>query len=111
MKLPGHESPKMTMRYVEVSLLDVGHEFRLATVQPRHLVPTPKVALASSVTPDMTGFPGSLNTSAVICRMVRPAVASTGSPIASPKLPRKRENSIRSKHGISGSDWPVNYPF
>jgi hypothetical protein len=30
MKLLGHESPQMTMRYVEVSLLDVEHEFRLA---------------------------------------------------------------------------------
>jgi integrase len=71
MKLLGHESPKMTMRYVEVSLLDVEHEFRLATVQPRHLVPTPKVALASSVTPDMTGFLGSLNTTQHVLEMFR----------------------------------------
>jgi hypothetical protein len=30
MKLLGHKSPNMTMRYLEVSLLDVQHEFELA---------------------------------------------------------------------------------
>ena len=42
MKLLGHKSPNMTMRYGEVSLLDVEHEFQLARLQPRHLVPTPR---------------------------------------------------------------------
>ena len=35
MKLLGHKSPNMTLRYVEVSLLDVEHEFQLARQQPR----------------------------------------------------------------------------
>jgi integrase len=71
MKLLGHESPKMTMRYVEISLLDVEHEFRLATVQPRHLVPTPKVPSASSVAPDLAGFLASLNTTQHVLEMFR----------------------------------------
>jgi integrase len=71
MKLLGHESPKMTMRYVEVSLLDVEHEFRLARQQPRYLVPTPKAPSASSVTPDLAGFLGSLNTTQHILEMFR----------------------------------------
>jgi integrase len=71
MKLLGHESPKMTMRYVEVSLLDVEHEFRLATVQPRHLIPTPRAPSPSSATPDMTGLLGSLNTTQHVLEMFR----------------------------------------
>jgi integrase len=39
MKLLGHLKPEMTMRYVEVSLLDLQREFHLARSQPRHLLP------------------------------------------------------------------------
>jgi integrase len=71
MKLLGHESPKMTMRYIEVTLLDVEREFRLATVQPRHLVPTPKVPSAYSVAPDLAGFLASVNTTQHVLEMFR----------------------------------------
>jgi integrase len=71
MKLLGHESPKMTMRYVEVSLLDVEHEFRLARQQPRHLMPQPKVPSASSATPDLAGFLGSLTAAQHVLEMFR----------------------------------------
>ena len=71
MKLLGHQSPKMTMRYVEVSLLDVEREFRMARQQPRHLAPTPKAPSASSVTPDLVGFLGSLNTTQHVLEMFR----------------------------------------
>ena len=46
MKLLGHTSPEMTMRYLEVALTDLQREFQLARSQPRHLVPQPKVPLA-----------------------------------------------------------------
>jgi len=39
MKLLGHLNPEMTMRYLEVSLLDLQREFHLAQSQPRHLLP------------------------------------------------------------------------
>ena len=71
MKLLGHESPKMTMRYVEVSLLDVQHEFQLARQHSRHLVPAPQVPAASSVTPDLTGFLASLQTAQHVLEMFR----------------------------------------
>jgi hypothetical protein len=57
--------------YVEVSLLDVEHEFQLARQQPRHLVPTPKAPSASSLTPDLAGFLGSLNTTQHVLEMFR----------------------------------------
>jgi hypothetical protein len=41
-RLHFRKSPNMTMRYGEVFLLDVEHEFQLARLQPRHLLPTPR---------------------------------------------------------------------
>jgi site-specific recombinase XerD len=36
MKLLGHQSPKMTMRYLDVSPADIEREFMLAQQHPRH---------------------------------------------------------------------------
>ena len=47
MKLLGHTSPRMTMRYVDVTLTDLQREFQLARSKPRHLAPQPKTSLAS----------------------------------------------------------------
>jgi site-specific recombinase XerD len=46
MKLLGHTSPEMTMRYLDVVLTDLQREFQLARSQPRHLVPQPKMPSA-----------------------------------------------------------------
>jgi hypothetical protein len=46
MKLLGHTSPRMTMRYVDVTLTDLQREFQLARFTPRHLAPQPKTSLA-----------------------------------------------------------------
>jgi site-specific recombinase XerD len=43
MKLLGHTSAEMTMRYLDVALTDLQREFQLARSRPRHLVPQPKV--------------------------------------------------------------------
>ncbi len=42
MKLLGHTSPEMTMRYLDVALNDLQREFELARSKPRHLAPQPK---------------------------------------------------------------------
>jgi integrase len=47
MKLLGHTSPEMTMRYLDVALTDLQREFQLARSKPRHLAPQPKAPLAS----------------------------------------------------------------
>jgi len=47
MKLLGHTSPEMTMRYVDVTLSDLRREFDLARSKPRHLAPAPKVPTVS----------------------------------------------------------------
>jgi integrase len=46
MKLLGHTSPEMTMRYLDVALTDLQREFELARSKPRHLVPQPKTSPA-----------------------------------------------------------------
>jgi integrase len=46
MKLLGHTSPEMTMRYLDVALTDLQREFQRARSQPRHLVPQPKMPSA-----------------------------------------------------------------
>jgi len=47
MKLLGHTSPEMTMRYVDVTLSDLRREFDLARSKPRHLTPPLKAPTAS----------------------------------------------------------------
>jgi integrase len=54
MKLLGHTSPRMTMRYVDVTLTDLQREFQLARSKPRHLAPQPKI----SHMPVRTGLDG-----------------------------------------------------
>jgi integrase len=54
MKLLGHTSPRMTMRYVDVTLTDLQREFELARSKPRHLAPQPKTSLV----PLRTGIDG-----------------------------------------------------
>ena len=54
MKLLGHTSPDMTMRYVDVTLTDLQREFQLARSKPRHLAPQPK----NSPAPLRTGLDG-----------------------------------------------------
>jgi site-specific recombinase XerD len=71
MKLLGHKTPAMTMRYLEVSLLDVQHEFQLARLQPRHLLPTPKIPSVTSATPDLSGLLDSIHLTQHVLEMFR----------------------------------------
>jgi hypothetical protein len=48
MKLLGHRSANMTLRYVEITRKDLQREFHLARQHPRHLIPLP----ASAAVPD-----------------------------------------------------------
>ncbi|HEY6345619.1 MAG TPA: tyrosine-type recombinase/integrase [Bryobacteraceae bacterium] len=54
MKLLGHRTANMTLRYVEVTQNDLQREFHLARQHPRHLVPVPAVAAPDS-DPDSAG--------------------------------------------------------
>ncbi len=54
MKLLGHTNPGMTMRYLDVTLIDLQREYQLARSKPRHLAPQPKTSSA----PVRTGLDG-----------------------------------------------------
>lgn len=64
----------MTMRYLEVSLLDVQHEFQLARQLPRHLLPTPKIPAVASATPNLSGLLDSLQLTQHVLEMFRRTV-------------------------------------
>ena len=69
MKLLGHQSPKMTMRYLDVSLADIEREFMLAQQHPRHLAPVPKSSFISSAS--QSGLVDSLRAAQHVLEMFR----------------------------------------
>ena len=71
MKLLGHASPKMTMRYLEVSLADVQREFQLARLEPRHLVPAPRAASVRAAAADLSSLLDSLQAAQHVLEMFR----------------------------------------
>jgi hypothetical protein len=68
MKLLGHTSPEMTMRYLDVALTDLQREFELARSKPRHLVPQPK---AFAPRPGLDGVIDSLLAAQHVLEMFR----------------------------------------
>jgi site-specific recombinase XerD len=48
MKLLGHNSSDMTMKYLDIALPDLQREFHSARLHPRYLVPQPKVVTGSA---------------------------------------------------------------
>jgi hypothetical protein len=70
MKMLGHSSADMTMRYLKITLPDVQREFHLARSQPRHLAPQPKAPTAT-VRADLPGLLESLRTSQHVLEMFR----------------------------------------
>jgi integrase len=72
MKLLGHLKADMTMRYVEVALLDVQREFSLARSQPRHMLPaSPAPASISSVQANFASLLDSLRFAQHVLEMFR----------------------------------------
>jgi hypothetical protein len=61
MKLLGHRTANMTLRYVEITQQDLQREFHAARRRPRHLIPLP----ASLPAPD----PATADSSAVVERL------------------------------------------
>ena len=48
MKLLGHNSPEMTMLYLDITLSDLEREIDLARSQPRHIAPPPRTAAVTA---------------------------------------------------------------
>ncbi len=71
MKLLGHKTPKMTLRYLEVSLSDVQREFQLAQLHPRHLAPAPKTSSATAAAASLSGLLDSIQVAQHVLEMFR----------------------------------------
>jgi integrase len=72
MKLLGHQNPEMTMRYLEISVLDLQREFHLARSQPRHLLPASRLpASISSSQPNLASLLDSLQVTQHVLEMFR----------------------------------------
>ena len=54
MKLLGHATPEMTLRYLKITQPDLQREYHQALSHPRHLVPSPRaLPLSSSARADL----------------------------------------------------------
>lgn len=70
MKLLGHQSPEMTMLYLDIALTDLQREFQLARSHPRHLAPQPNTQHASARA-GLDGVIDSLHTTQHVVEMYR----------------------------------------
>ena len=72
MKLLGHKTPQMTLRYLELTQLDLQREFHQARSHPRHLAPPPRVpATISSPRSDLASLLDSFHAAQHILEMFR----------------------------------------
>jgi site-specific recombinase XerD len=72
MKLLGHLNPEMTMRYLEVALIDLQREFHLARSQPRHRLPaSPLPSSISSPQANLDSLLDSLRVAQHVLQMFR----------------------------------------
>ena len=72
MKMLGHTTPNMTLRYLEVSALDLQREFQLARSHPRHLAPTPRIPTSiRSPKPDLAALLDAIQTTQHVLEMFR----------------------------------------
>ena len=69
MKLLGHSSPDMTMRYLGIALPDLQREYQQARSQPRHLVPHTKPS--NSARADLPGLIEALRAAQHVLEMFR----------------------------------------
>jgi len=84
MKLLGHRTANMTLRYVEITQQDLQREFHLARQKPRHLLPLPPALSATDPLAADVGTVMHRLSGAMRVRPVPPAASSRGSRQVSP---------------------------
>ena len=87
MKLLGHSSPDMTMRYLGVALPDLQREYQQARSQPRHLIPQPKPSTLARA--DLPGVLQALHAAQHILEMFRRSLPD--------RAPRKRLSRLANR--------------
>ena len=112
MRMLGHKTPHMTLRYLEVSTQDLQREFYLAfsdrAISYRHQTSHPRSVLPSPAWPTYSNPSSWLSTlwkcSAVLSSTDHIVVSSIGSPTGLPRSAPKHENSAsyRTGHRLAG---------
>jgi site-specific recombinase XerD len=74
MKLLGHSSADMTMRYLRITVQDLQREYQLARSHPRHLAPQPK-SPSALVSANLPGIIEALQTAQHVMEMFRRALS------------------------------------
>jgi len=94
MKLLGHTSPEMTMRYLDVGLNDLQREFQLARSKPRHLVPQPK-APPAPIRAGLDGVIDSLLAAQQVLEMFRRTLSNATSRCCLDRLSNRLTKIVR----------------
>lgn len=89
MKLLGHSSPTMTMRYLDIALLDLQREFLLARSHPRHVAPQPKTPVSITARADLAGLLDSLEAAQHVLEMFRRSLADAPARRSLYRLPNR----------------------
>jgi hypothetical protein len=113
MKLLGHRTANMTLRYVEITQKDLQREFYLARQSIRHLIPLPaSAAVADPDAADATAVVERLSAAIRVLELYRQQISSHDKPLQLllRRLVRVRSRFSKSRVGHQkrkiGSDWP-----
>lgn len=94
MKLLGHRTANMTLRYVEITQKDLQREFHLARQSPRHLIPLPpSLSSADPDLPDAAAVVERLSTAVrimVLYRQQNPTISDKGLKLLERRIVRIR---------------------
>lgn len=102
MKLLGHSSPDMTMRYLGVALPDLQREYQQARSQPRYLVPHPKPSNASRA--DLPGLVEALRAAQHVLEMFRRTLPEGASRRRLGRLANRLTKIVREAHALETPD-------
>jgi integrase len=102
MKLLGHSSPDMTMRYLGVALPDLQREYQQARSQPRHLVPQPK--RTNSARADLPGLVTALRAAQHVLEMFRRTLPQGASRRHLDRLANRLTKMLREAHTLETPD-------
>ncbi len=102
LKLLGHSSPDMTMRYLGVALPDLQREYQLAHSQPRHLVPQPKPS--NSAHADLPGLIKALHAAQHVLEMFRRTLPDGAPRRRLGRLANRLTKMVREAHALQTPD-------
>jgi site-specific recombinase XerD len=102
MKLLGHSSPDMTMRYLGVALPDLQREYQQARSRPRHLIPQPKPA--NSARADLPGLVEALHAAQHVLEMFRRTLPEGASRRRLGRLANRLTKMVREAHTLEAPD-------